>query len=173
MQQYRGAYRIPGIQVYRIKANWSYASPRGAVVESGRRNSVKRQSIFGFVFLVFTACGAPDTSGSDEKEGTIQALSSDTTPPVSTVFIEQTPDANGNYHNNVSILITATDNSAGVESIHWSLSGAQTGSGTGAGSSVYVPVITNMGTTTLTYYAKDLANNYEAARSVTITNTPV
>lgn len=135
---------------------------------------MKSQSIYGFVFLAFTACGAPEMSGSEFKEGTSQALEGyDTTPPVSSVFIEQTPDENGEFHNNVSILITATDNSAGVESITWSLSGAQTGSGTASGSSVYVPVITNMGTTTLTYYAKDRANNYEPAQTRTIVISPV
>jgi choice-of-anchor A domain-containing protein len=135
---------------------------------------VKSQSIYGFVFLAFTACGAPELSGPEVKEGTSQALEIyDTTPPESSVFTEQTPDANGEFHNNVSILITATDDSAGVESIHWSLSGAQTGSGTGAGSSVWVPVITNLGTTTLTYYAKDRANNYEPAKTFTIVITPV
>jgi len=134
---------------------------------------VKSLSIYGFVFLAFTACGAPEQSGSDTREGTSQALEGgDTTPPVSSLFIEQTPDENGEYHNNVSILITATDNAAGVESISWSLSGAQAGSGTAAGSSVYVPVITNMGTTTLTYYAKDRASNYEPAKRYTIVISP-
>ena len=95
---------------------------------------MKSQSIYGFVFLAFTACGAPEMSGSEVKESTSQALEGyDTTPPVSSLFIEQTPDASGEFHNNVSIQITATDESAGVESITWSLSGAQTGSGTGSG----------------------------------------
>jgi len=134
---------------------------------------VKSLSIYGFVFLAFTACGAPEQSGVEAKEGAPQALEiGDTTPPVSSVFIEQSPDANGEYHNNVSILITSTDDAAGVESIHWSLSGAQSGSGTAAGSSVYVPVITNMGTTTLTYYAKDRASNYEPAKTRTIVISP-
>jgi choice-of-anchor A domain-containing protein len=125
------------------------------------------------VFLAFTACGAPEQSGAEAKEGTSQALEgSDTTPPESSLHIEQTPDANGEFHNNVSIRITATDDSAGVESIHWSLSGAQTGSGTASGASVYVPVLTNMGTTTLTYYAKDRASNYEAAKTRTIVISP-
>ncbi|KFE63258.1 choice-of-anchor A family protein [Hyalangium minutum] len=135
---------------------------------------MKSQStIYGFVFLAFTACGAPELTGSEVQEGHAQALAAyDTTPPESSLFIEQTPDANGEFHGNVSILITATDDSAGVESISWSLSGAQTGSGTGNGGSVYVPVITTLGTTTLTYSAKDRASNYESAKTHTIVITP-
>lgn len=135
---------------------------------------MKSQStIYGFVFLAFTACGAPELTGSEVTEGQVLALeTADTTPPVSTLFVEQTPDANGEFHNNVSILITASDDAAGVASITWSLSGAQTGTGTGNGGSVYVPVITNMGTTTLTYYAKDRANNSESAKAYSIVITP-
>jgi choice-of-anchor A domain-containing protein len=135
---------------------------------------VKSQStIYGFVFLAFTACGAPELTGSEVREGQVQALAAnDTTPPESSLFIEQTPDANGEFHGNVSILINATDDSAGVESISWSLSGAQTGSGTANGGSVYVPVITTMGTTTLTYSAKDRASNIEPAKTYSIVISP-
>ena len=134
---------------------------------------MKSQSIYGFVFLAFTACGAPELSGSEVREEHVHALDGvDTTPPESSLFIEQTPDGNGEFHGNVSIQITATDNSAGVESINWSLSGAQTGSGTANGGSVYVPVITNLGTTTLTYSAKDRASNNEPAKTYSIVITP-
>jgi choice-of-anchor A domain-containing protein len=130
---------------------------------------VKSHFILGFVLLAFTACGAPELSGPEIKEGTSQTLNTeDTTPPVSAATVEQAPDANGEYHGNVSIHLTATDDSSGVASITWSLSGAQTGSGTVQGEDGWVPIITNLGTTTLTYYAKDHANNIEGAKTFTV-----
>jgi choice-of-anchor A domain-containing protein len=132
---------------------------------------VKSQFILGFVFLAFTACGAPDPSEPGKTEGLSQQLSTDTTPPVSNAFVEQSADENGEYQGNVTIGIQATDDTSGVEVIYWSLSGAQTGSGTMQGGSGWVPVITNIGTTTLTYYAKDRANNYEPVKTFTIVIT--
>lgn len=132
---------------------------------------MKSQFILGFVFLAFTACGAPELPGPDTKEGLSQSLSADTTPPVSTAFVEQPADENGEYQGNVSIGLSATDDASGVEVIIWSLSGAQTGSGSVQGASGWVPIITNIGTTTLTYYAKDAAGNYEPAKTFTVVIT--
>jgi choice-of-anchor A domain-containing protein len=124
------------------------------------------------VFLAFTACGAPEQAGPETKEGLVQQLNADTTPPVSEAFIEQPPDENGEYRGNVSVGLRATDDVSGVETIIWSMSGAQTGSGSTRGGSGWVPVITNYGTTTLTYYAKDRAGNYEPVKTFIVVITP-
>lgn len=134
---------------------------------------MKSQFILGFVILAFTACGAPEMPGPDAREGQPQQLSSsDTTPPESKATVEQPPDANGHYHGNVSVFLSATDDSSGVELIHWSMSGAQTGSGTVQGSSGWLPIITKRGTTTITHYAKDFAGNYEAQKTFVVVIVP-
>ncbi len=145
---------------------------------------MKRLSIYRLVFLAFTAtaCGAPEVTGSEGKPETPQlqltntqpALTNadDTTPPQSTADVLGHPDGNGNYVGNVSITLTATDDLSGVASISWSLSGMHTGSGTVSGSLAYVPIITRLGTTTLTYSAKDNNNNIEATHTLVITVVP-
>jgi choice-of-anchor A domain-containing protein len=139
---------------------------------------MKRQSIYGLVFLVVTACGGSETAPSEAKAEAAAPLRvtntravatiGDSTPPQSVVFIEQEPDANGEYHHDVSVLITATDDAAGVDTIFWSLSGAQTGSGQRSGDEAYVPVINEDGITTLTYYARDNGGNYEPPHTLQI-----
>lgn len=145
---------------------------------------MKRLSIYRLVFLAFTAtaCGAPEMTGSQGKAETPQlqltnnqpalSFADDTTPPQSIVSVTPGPDANGEFHGNVSIHITATDDSSGVASITWALSGMHTGGSVASGDSAYVPVITREGMTTLTYYAKDNNNNTETAHTFVINITP-
>ncbi|MFL5343596.1 MAG: choice-of-anchor A family protein [Hyalangium sp.] len=145
---------------------------------------MKRLSIYRLVFLAFTAtaCGAPEMTGSQGKAetpplqltNTQPALSyaDDTTPPQSTITTTPAPDANGEFHGNVSIQITATDDAAGVANISWTLSGMHSGGAVTAGSSAWVPVISREGTTTLTYYAKDNNNNTETAHTFVVNITP-
>ncbi|WP_224369306.1 choice-of-anchor A family protein [Hyalangium versicolor] len=140
---------------------------------------MKRKSIYELVFLAFTAtaCGAPEMTGTDAKETPAFQLTSavpsleaaDTTPPQSTAFVEAKADSNGVYHSDVAVRLEATDDSSGVQTIYWTLSGAVTGSGQKDGVLAYAPLINREGTTTITYYAKDNAGNVEAARTVTIT----
>jgi choice-of-anchor A domain-containing protein len=134
---------------------------------------VKSQFILGFVFLAFTACGAPEMLGPDLKEELSQSLDTDSTPPVSVADIEQPPDENGEYRGNVSIRLRATDDTSGVAFIFWVLSGAQEGSGSVSGGYGWVPVITNYGTTTLTFYARDNAGNLEPVKTFTVVITPM
>ncbi|HVG62350.1 MAG TPA: choice-of-anchor A family protein [Hyalangium sp.] len=131
-----------------------------------------KKFILGLVFLAFTACGAPEMLGPDLKEEQSQSLDADTTPPVSIADIEQPPDENGEYRGNVSIRLTATDDTSGVAAIVWVLSGAQTGSGSVTGGYGWVPIITNYGTTTLTFYARDNAGNLEPVKTFTVVITP-
>jgi choice-of-anchor A domain-containing protein len=119
--------------------------------------------------FVATACGAPELSGQETSgDSTRQALSGDTTPPVSEAATIPDPDQNGEYHGDVTVWIQATDNASGVEGIYYSFSGATTGGGVIEGNEAWLPVINNLGTTTVTYYAKDVAGNYEAPRTLTI-----
>ncbi|HYI02678.1 choice-of-anchor A family protein [Hyalangium sp.] len=96
----------------------------------------------------------------------------DVTPPVSTAFALPPPDASGEYHGPVSVTITATDDESGVASITYALSGATAGGATVTGSAASLPPITNLGVTTITYYARDVAGNVEAPRTLVINITP-
>ena len=69
---------------------------------------------------------------------------------------------------NVTMTLNATDNTggSGVQNITYSASGAQTiAQATQAGNSVTLPQITAEGTTTVSYFAKDNANNSEATQT--------
>lgn len=127
-----------------------------------------------FLALSLVGCGVPETGGSEDRtpqQSLRAALSDDTTAPVSSTEVLPSPSPEGEYYGNVSITITATDDS-GVESITWTMSGAQNDSGTVAGSTANVPVITEMGVTTVTFYAQDLAGNYETAKTLRINRVP-
>jgi choice-of-anchor A domain-containing protein len=137
---------------------------------------VKGQSIFSAALLALSlaGCGQPEASDaevSDSQHAVRTELGGDSTPPVSSTEVQPSPGPNNEYYGNVSITITATD-SGGVESITWTMSGAQNGSGTVAGSVANVPIITAMGQTSVTFYAKDLAGNYELARTIEINRVP-
>jgi choice-of-anchor A domain-containing protein len=135
---------------------------------------VKRQSIgiLGILVLAAAACGPQEQSGSVVGPSDIQSLTTqlegDSTPPVSSTDMEPDPNPDGEHYGAVSVTITATDDAAGVESITWTMSGAQSGSGTVAGNLAYVPLINTLGTTTISYYAKDRAGNYEPTRSLEV-----
>jgi hypothetical protein len=88
----------------------------------------------------------------------------DVTPPVSTLTVGSTPDSSGTYAPPVTVRITATDAESGVQSITYSLSGAQTGGATVAGNSVEL-TLNQVGATTITWSARDVAGNVEVTRS--------
>jgi hypothetical protein len=99
----------------------------------------------------------------------------DTTPPTTTATSSPNPNASGWNNTNVALTLNATDNpgGSGVKEIQFSLNGAQSGAGLVSGSVVTVPIAAE-GTTTLTYFARDNANNAEAPRTlpVQIDKTP-
>ncbi|HEX8705378.1 MAG TPA: choice-of-anchor A family protein [Myxococcaceae bacterium] len=137
---------------------------------------MKGPSIFSAALLALSliGCGLPETEGSlapESQQAERAALSGDTTPPVSSTELEPNASPEGTYYGNVSITITATD-ASGVESITWAMSGATTRSGTAAGNVAYLPIITRVGRTTVTFYAKDLAGNYEVAQTIHIDRVP-
>ena len=93
----------------------------------------------------------------------------DTTPPTTVAQASPGPNANGWNNTDVTVTLTATDNpgGSGVKEIRYTLSGAQTGGGVVAGNSASVSISTE-GATTLTFFARDNAENQEAARTLTI-----
>ncbi len=137
---------------------------------------MKGPSIFSAALLALSliGCGMPETEGSstpDSQQAERAALSGDQTPPVSTTEVQPSPGPNNEYYGNASIIISATD-ASGVESITWTMSGMHNGSGTAAGDTAYLPIITRIGLTTVTFYAKDLAGNYETAQTIQINRAP-
>jgi len=99
----------------------------------------------------------------------------DTTPPTTTATPSPNPNASGWNNTNVAVTLNATDNpgGSGVKEIQFSLNGAQSGAGLVSGSVASVPIAAE-GTTTLTYFARDNANNAEAPKTlpVQIDKTP-
>ena len=94
----------------------------------------------------------------------------DRTPPATAPAFGG-PQFGGVYHDQVSVTLSATDALSGVASITYSATGAQTiPPKTVAGASVRL-VIGAPGTTTLTYFATDVAGNVEARRLITLTTS--
>jgi hypothetical protein len=91
---------------------------------------------------------------------------SDTTPPTSTAVVSPAPNATGWNDGPVTVAISASDEDggSGVASITY-----DTGSGpeTVQGDSASVPVSAE-GTTSVTYYATDVAGNAEAPQTLTV-----
>jgi len=92
----------------------------------------------------------------------------DSTPPAST-HSASAPNANGWNRFDVFVGLNATDEpgGAGVASITYTLSGAQSGGATASGSFTSF-MITNEGSTTVTYFATDAAGNSEPPHSFTV-----
>ena len=94
----------------------------------------------------------------------------DVTPPVTTRIMSPAANASGWNNSNVVVTLNATDSgpgASGVNAIHVSLTGAQTGSQTVIGYAASVTVSAE-GTTTLTYFAVDNAGNQETAKTLTV-----
>jgi probable HAF family extracellular repeat protein len=115
------------------------------------------------------ACFARDTSNNIEDEQRV-TVRLDKTPPTTTTELSTPPDAAGLHHGDVTIALSASDSGSGLAAITYWTAGAQpspktTLSGTSGTIRVAIPAV---GETTLTYYAIDVAGNYEAAKSLTI-----
>jgi hypothetical protein len=86
--------------------------------------------------------------------------------PTTVATLSPPPNANGWSTANVVATLTASDPS-GVQSITYSLTGAQTGGATVPGSSTTITV-TAPGTTTITYSATDNAGTVESAKQIVV-----
>jgi hypothetical protein len=93
----------------------------------------------------------------------------DSTPPTTLATVSPSPNANQWNNTNVVVSLNATDNpgGSGVNAITYSLTGAQPGSGSMAGSTASVPISTE-GITTLNFFASDNAGNRESGKSLVV-----
>jgi WD40 repeat protein len=94
----------------------------------------------------------------------------DISPPTSQSSLSSQPNGQG-WHNldvTVSLFASDDDGGSGVQSISYSLSGAQPANETTASGSSANVVITSQGETTITYFATDVANNVETAHTLTV-----
>jgi len=91
----------------------------------------------------------------------------DTTAPVSTASVSTPPNAAGWNREDVSVTLGATDEGGSLlDSISYTLTGAQTGAGTfGSRGSI---AITAEGVTTLDYFATDRAGNVEPTHTLRV-----
>src|SRR5437868_14803544 len=87
--------------------------------------------------------------------------------PTTTAAASGQPNGAGWYNADVTVTLSATDdaNGAGVASITYSATGAQAIASTTVPSALTTVNLTVDGTTTITYAAKDVADNVEAPRS--------
>jgi YVTN family beta-propeller protein len=100
----------------------------------------------------------------------VQGDPPDTTPPTTTVEITGTNGNNGWYTSEVTISLTATDNSGGrgPKEIVYSANGAQTISTTTVTGSIVSFQVTAEGQTSISYYARDNVGNVELAQTLTL-----
>ena len=109
---------------------------------------------------------AVDNAGNHESLKSF-VVNIDKTAPVTTAAGTPSPNSAGWNQTNTTVTLTATDSGSGVQSIHYSLSGAQSSSGVISGDQALVP-ITAEGSTTVSYWAVDIAGNSENSKSVLI-----
>jgi WD40 repeat protein len=95
---------------------------------------------------------------------------SDSTPPSSTAALSDQPNNAGWNNANFSVTVSASDEpgGSGVKSITYSLSGSQSSALTTVNGSAIDIDITSEGTTTITFFATDNANNSEASNSLVV-----
>jgi len=93
----------------------------------------------------------------------------DVTPPITIAQLSPLPNAAGWNNTNVTVTFTSTDNAGGtgVKEIHFTLTGAQSGSNIVSGSSTSV-TISAEGTTIVTFFGIDNAGNQEAPNTLTV-----
>jgi hypothetical protein len=108
---------------------------------------------------------AVDNFGNNETSKSF-VVNIDKTAPVTTAGATPMPNAAGWNQTNTTIMLNATDSGSGVQSVQYSLSGAQTS--TGNGSNQVSVVITQEGTTTANYLAVDIAGNIESSKSFAV-----
>ena len=110
------------------------------------------------------------TTGTTSLSPFVITPTTDTTAPVTTPVLSQSPNANGWHRADVAVTLTAADEQGGtgVREITYSASGAQVlGETTNAGASASL-TISAEGTTQITFRATDLAGNVETAQTLTV-----
>ncbi|MDQ3756322.1 MAG: hypothetical protein M3394_00505 [Actinomycetota bacterium] len=108
--------------------------------------------------------------GESAKSAVVVVAPVDSTAPTTTASPSAEANAAGWHKADVTVTLSASDAAPGVvKQITYSATGAQPiASTTVLGSSATVPAITTVGTTTLSYFAQDVAGNTEATKTLVI-----
>jgi hypothetical protein len=109
---------------------------------------------------------AVDNAGNNETSKSL-VVNIDKTAPVTTGNVTPAPNAAGWNQTSATVTLTGTDSGSGVQSVRYSLSGAQTSATVSSNNPASVS-ITMEGTTTVTYSTVDNAGNNESSKSFAV-----
>jgi hypothetical protein len=113
--------------------------------------------------------GAPEIPGDGFDNDCNPSTSDDGSAPVTSAKLQPGANANGWNKTDPTVILTAVDGVTvdDVASVNYTLTGATTGGQTVPGATATF-TITNQGTTTVSYFAKDKTNNQESAHSLLV-----
>ena len=148
---------LASAEIYTPQVSWSSSNPAVATVAQT-----------GLVTAVGTGTTSITASSGGVSGSTTLTVEQDTVPP-STTALYPSPNVQDWYKADVIVNLNSNDQvgsvtPSGVQSLIYSLSGAQSGGGTvgdGSSSATAMLTITNEGTTTVTYHAVDNKGNVE------------
>lgn len=151
---------LASVELYRQPIVWTSSDPNVASID---QNGMATAHALGTTTITASS-GAINGS-------TTLTVARDMLPP-STIANFAAPNVNGWHNADVTVQLNATDSGgpvapSGVQSITYSMFGAQSASGTVNGSSALLTVM-NEGTTTISYQAVDHNGNVEPISSITI-----
>ena len=99
--------------------------------------------------------------------GAYELVLADSIPPITAAALMPNPNNAGWNNTDAVVTLTASDAGSGVQSIRYSLSGAQTKPVTISTNPAVISIMAE-GSTTVTYSAADNAGNLEASKSLTV-----
>jgi hypothetical protein len=176
-----GSFTDPGAEAsWSVTVNWGDGSTNDTFTVAGNTSNAACSSpcTLGPRSHTYATTGSKtvtvtvnDGNGSASATFAVTVSPADAIAPTTTST--PTPAANGAGWNNtnVSVALSSTDNAggSGVKEITYSASGAQTiASTTVAGGSIPAISVSNEGTTTLSFFAKDNAGNTEATKTLVV-----
>ena len=155
---------LSSAEIYTPQVSWSSSNPAVATVDQT-----------GLVTAVGTGTTSITASSGGVSGYTTLTVEQDTVPPA-TMALYPSPNVQDWYNADVTMNLISNDQGgsvtpSGVQSLIYSLSGAQSGDGIvgdGSSSATATFTITNEGTTTVTYHAVDNKGNVEPDQTLTI-----
>lgn len=144
-----------------------YVPATNAWTSSGLMNAPRR-----FHAMIELADGRVLVAGGQDGTaalGSSEVTGSDSVAPQTSAARSIAPNGNGWNNGNVTVTLESADNDggSGLQSLVYSLAGAQSGGATIAGPTAAI-VIATEGITTLTFHAVDLAGNVESDQTVVV-----